>query len=453
MNLLTNRYCGRGPALDRLCNVVGTPGNHEFDEGVDELLRLIEGGNHARGPFLESPWGGARFSYVSANVLDSASDETLLPPYVIKEVQGERVAVIGAVLKGTPSIVTPEGVAGVRFVDEAEAINAVVDKLTRRGIHSFVVIIHQGGSQPSFTGTTPPAGAAPTGAIREILTRLSSEVDVVVSGHTHSFSNALVPNAEGHPILVTQAFSSGTAFGDIELVIDRRSSDVVEKSARVVTTYADEGPGLAPAADVNSLVASADARVAPQVQRVVGQSSAALTRTQSSAGESALGNLIADAQRAALQTDFAFMNPGGIRADLDQGPISWGELFTIQPFSNDLVRMTLTGAQVKALLEQQWSNPASPRVLQVSGIQVVWDPAAPVGSRVVALTQAGAALALDASYSVTVNSFLAGGGDGFTVLTQGTERVVGLVDLDALVRYVETRGSVSAAIEGRIQTR
>lgn len=454
LNLLTNRYCGHGPLLDRLCNVVGTPGNHEFDEGVDELLRLIGGGNHARGPFLESPWGGARFSYISANVLEKDSDETLLPPYVIKEVQSERVAVIGAVLKGTPSIVTPQGVAGVRFVDEADAINAVVDKLKRRGIHSFVVIIHQGGSQPSFVGNTPETSAAPTGAIVEILSRLSSEVDVVVSGHTHSFTNALVPNADGHPILVTQAFSSGTAFGDIELVIDRRSGDVVEKSARVVTTYADEGPGLTPASDVSSLVAAADARVAPQVERVVGQSAVALTRTQSAAGESALGNLIADAQRAALQTDFAFMNPGGIRADLDQGSISWGELFTIQPFSNDLVRMQLSGAQIKALLEQQWSTPASPRFLQVSGIQVIWDPAAAVGARIVSLTQAGGApLDPNATYSVTVNSFLAGGGDGFSVLTQGTERVVGPVDLDALVQYVEARGSVSAALEGRIQAR
>ncbi|HEX6240892.1 MAG TPA: bifunctional metallophosphatase/5'-nucleotidase, partial [Polyangiales bacterium] len=337
LNLLANRYCGKGLLSAPRCNVVGTLGNHEFDEGVDELLRLIGGGNHAKGPFLESRWRGARFPYVSANVIDAESGDTLLPPYSIHDVQGERVAVIGAVLEATPTIVTPQGVAGVRFVDEADAINAVVSKLTKRGIHAFIVTIHQGGSQPSFTGSTGSGSAAPSGAILEILTRLSSEVDVVVSGHTHSFTNALVNNAQGHPILVTQAFSNGTAFDDIELVIDRRSGDVVEKSARIVTTYADEGPGLTPAQDVASLVAAADARVAPQVERVVGEAASAINRAQSAAGESALGNLIADAQRSAMGTDFAFMNPGGIRADLDQGPITWGELFTIQPFSNDLV--------------------------------------------------------------------------------------------------------------------
>jgi 5'-nucleotidase len=184
----------------------------------------------------------------------------------------------------------------------------------------------------------------------------------------------------------------------------------------------------------------------------VGTASSALNRSQSPAGESALGNLIADAQRAAMQTDFAFMNPGGIRADLDAGSISWGELFTIQPFGNDLVRMDLTGAQIDTLLEQQFPSSGAPRFVQVSGIEIVWDPAAALGARIVALSKAGVPLDPTASYSVTVNSFLAGGGDGFTVLTQGTNRVVGPVDLDALVSYVEAQGTVSAAIEGRIKT-
>jgi 5'-nucleotidase len=453
LNLLTNRHCRSWAGFDPLCNVVGTLGNHEFDEGVAELLRLIEGGNHAKGPFLSDPYPGVNFAYVSANVIDEASGQTLLPPYAIKQVGRERLALIGAVLEATPSVVTAEGVRGVRFEDEADAINRVVQRLQRRGIEAFVVLIHQGGFQTSYSGSTLPEAGAPGGAIAEIVSRLSSAVDVVVSGHAHAFSNALLANAEGHPILITQAFSSGTAFGDIELSIDGATHDVVEKSARIVTTYADEGPGLTPAADVAALVERATTAVAPQVSRVLGEAAVALTRTQSAAGESALGNLIADAQRAAQGSELAFMNPGGIRADLDAGPITWGELFTVQPFANDLVRMDLTGAQVLALLEQQWSNPTQPRFLQVSGLTERWDGARAVGQRIVEVRVAGAALDPARSYSVTVNSFLAGGGDGFAVLTQGTNRAVGQVDLDALVTYVEAAsGPISAAIEGRLST-
>lgn len=461
LNELANGHCrhvnfARGPwhlsNLQPLCNLVGTFGNHEFDDGVNELLRLIDGGNHPNGPFLESQWRGARFPYVSSNVVDADDGDPIIAPFSIRLAKGVPIGFIGAVLKETPTIVTPSGVAGVEFLDEAQQINRYARILGILGVKTIVVTIHQGISQTAYTGPTNPAITGLTGAIVDIVNQLDDDVDVVISGHSHGFTNALIPNANGRPILVTQAFSASTAYGEIDLAISKRSRDVVEKSAVVVTTWADEGPGLTPDADVAAITAAAEATVAPLISRVVGEAAVALTRVESPAGESSLGNLIADAQRIRNGTQFAFMNPGGIRADLAAGEVTWGEVFTIQPFSNDLVAMDLTGAQIRVLLEQQWLNQPFPRILKTSGLTYTWNAAAPVGSRVVEIRDAEGTLLGDATaYRVTVNSFMAGGGDNFLVLRDGTNRVVGPVDLDALVAYIEgLTQPFSAAIEGRI---
>ena len=464
LNSLANDACRQVPRHERLpdwvvanlfarCNVVGTFGNHEFDEGIDEALRLVYGGNHPDGPFLQSPWRGARFPYVSANVVDAASGKPVLPPYVIRQLDhGVRIGVIGAVLKETPTIVTPTGVAGLQFLDEATAINGYVRKLKQQGVQTIVVTIHQGTRQTSYEGATDPTRQDVTGPIADIVRRLDDEVDVVISGHAHGFTNALFPNQNGKPMLLVQAFSASTAYDDIDLAISRKSGDVVEKSAAIVTTWGDQGPGLDPDVKVAEIVAAADARVAPLVNRIVGVTNTPLTRAESSAGESALGNLIADAQRAAGASAFAFMNPGGIRDDLNAGEVTWGELFAIQPFANDLVSMDVTAAQVKTLLEQQWQGQTTPRILKTSGLVYTWDAARPVGDRVISIVDAaGNALDPAATYRITVNSFIAAGGDNFTVLTSGTNRVVGAVDLDALVDYIEGLSQPFAIpVEGRI---
>lgn len=462
LNLLADRNCrhvnvGRGPwnlsYLQPRCNVVGTLGNHEFDEGVAELIRLLDGGNHLKGPFLEAHWRGARFPYVSANVVDAKDGEPILAPFTIRVVKGVAIGFIGAVLKETPTIVTPSGVAGVRFLDEAKVINRYARLLRRLGVRAIVVTIHQGTFQTSFTGPTNPEVTALTGPIVDIVKKLTDDVDVVVSGHTHGFTNALIANDNGTPMLVTQSFSASTAYTDIDLAISRRTRDVVEKSAVVVTTWADEGPGLTPDVAVAELTAAAEESVAPLVNRVVGVAASDITRAESPAGESALGNLIADAQRIRTDVQFAFMNPGGIRAELLAGEVTWGELFSIQPFGNDLVSMDLTGAQVRTLLEQQWQGQTFPRILKTSGLTYTWNAAAPVGSRIVEIRDGlGNLLGDTTAYRVTVNSFMAAGGDNFLVLPEGTNRFVGPVDLDAFVAYVESLPQpFSAAIEGRIQ--
>ncbi|HEY7642304.1 MAG TPA: bifunctional metallophosphatase/5'-nucleotidase [Steroidobacteraceae bacterium] len=465
LNTLANRWCipfklqralpdFLEPYAQARCNVIGTLGNHEFDEGKAEVLRLLMGGNHPKGPFLEQHWQGARFPYVSANVLNQASGKTFLPPYTIKVVNGIQIGVIGAVLKDTPTIVTPSGVAGLQFVDEADAINASVARLKRLGVRTIVVTIHQGLRQaPTYEGPTDPGVHGLSGPIIDIVKRLSDEVDVVVSGHAHGFTNALVANNNGKQILLTQAFSASTAYDDIDLTISRRSGDVVEKSAAIVTTWGDQGPGLTPDTQVAKIVSAADERVAPLVNRLIGVAQTAITTQENDAGESAMGNLIADAQRASTGAQFAFMNPGGIRQSLDAGEVLWGELFAIQPFSNDLVSMDLTGAQIDLLLEQQWINQNPPKILKISGLTFTWDAARPLGDRVIEIRDAGGNL-LDpnATYRVAVNSFLATGGDNFVVLNSGTNRVVGAVDLDALVEYVQALPQpFNARIEGRVK--
>lgn len=436
--------------FDPRCNLVGTLGNHEFDEGLTELQRLLHGGNHVNGPYLEDPYRGASFPYVSANVVDAVTGKPILPPYVIKKVRGIPIAFIGAVLKETPTIVTPTGVAGLRFLDEADSINAYIPELRAQKVRAMVVLIHQGGRQTSYQGPTLPNGMV-SGEIVNIVSRLDDEVDVVMSGHSHSFTNAILKNNRGKDILVTQAFSASTAYADIDVEIDPATKDIVKKSARIVTTYGDSGPGLTPDTQVAELVAQAEQKVAPLVSRVIGTAQAGITRTQTSAGESALGNLIADAQRAAMNTDFAFMNPGGIRADLDAGPVTWGELFTIQPFGNSLVKMELTGQQIHDLLNQQWLNQPFPRILQVSGLTYTWDNARPVGSRIVEIRKNGTPINLTQYYTVTANSFIAAGGDNFTVFNQGINRVGGPLDLDALIAYIGTLPQpFSATLEGRI---
>ena len=460
LNMLANQYCKNEDRhddsgyreFDPRCNLVGTLGNHEFDEGVTEMLRLVNGGTSPKGPFLDPNYRGTVFPYVNANVVDARTNKPILPPYVIKEINGMKIAFIGAVLKETPTIVTPTGVAGVKFLDEADAINSYVPQIKKQGVRAIVVTIHQGTYQASYLGATQDAPMELGGAIGDIIHRLDDEIDIVVSGHSHTFTNALMPNQNGKMILVTQAFSASTAYDDIDVAIDPKTRDIVEKSASIVSTWIDSGPGLMPNPQVASLVSKAAAVVAPLVNRVVGTSSSAITRTESTAGESALGNLIADAQRAALGTDFAFMNPGGIRADLDSGEVLWGELFTIQPFNNDLVRMDLTGAQIVTLLNQQWLNQPYARILKTSGIKYTWDNNLPVGDRIVSVTRAdGTTLDPAATYSVTVNSFMAAGGDNFVVLKDGTNRIVGPVDLEALVNYVEgLTQPFNVTIEGRI---
>jgi 2',3'-cyclic-nucleotide 2'-phosphodiesterase (5'-nucleotidase family) len=411
---------------------VGTVGNHEFDEGVDELKRLINGGYHEKTGYFK----GANFPYVCANVLDKKSNRPILPPFTIKVVKGVPIGFIGVVTTETQNIVMPSGIASVRFIDEVEAINKYANILKKIGVQSIVVLAHN-------PGTTLQDGVTEGDLVR-IAENVDDEVDVIFGGHNHAYVNGIVDGK-----LLVQAYSYGTAFADVDLKLDRKTKDIVEKKAEIVTTYHE---GIEPDPQIKSMIEKYEAKVAPLVNEVVGQAAIEITRTQNEAGESALGNLIADAQRAEMNAQIAFMNPGGIRNDLDAGEITWGELYSIQPFGNQLMKMTMTGKDIRELLNQQWQV-GKTLMLQISGMKYTWDNSKPVGEKIQSMTlENGEPIVDDKTYTVVANAFIATGGDGFSAFLKATNQEVGPVDLDALVNYIKkANGPIQAKIEGRIQ--
>lgn len=421
--------------LDAMGFDYSTVGNHEFDEGIAELLRLQYGGFSA----ITGRSQRTHMKYLAANVVRESTGKTVFPPYVIEHVNGVHVGIIGVVYEGTPSIVTASGVAGLAFLGEAETVNRYVAELKRRGVETIIVLLHNGGA-----GTT--TGGPITGDIVPVVEAMDDEVDVVLSAHSH---NRYWGYIDGK--LVTGAHSAGRAFADVELVLDRKTGDVVSKSAEIVPVAS--GMGVVPNARVAKIVSAAAAKVAPVVSRVIGTASGDITRTQNTAGESALGSFVADAQRWKHSTQISIMNPGGIRADVLAGEVTWGELFTVQPFSNYLVTMNMTGAQLDDLLERQWLGQGTAiKMLQISGISYSWSASAPVGSKVDPASILVGGMPVDPAgvYSVTANNFLAEGGDNFSTFRLATDKVFWGSDLDALVDYVgQLAQPFSASIVGR----
>jgi 5'-nucleotidase len=441
-------------AMNRIGLDASAVGNHEFDEGADELLRMQRGGCHpVDGCHDGDGFRGARFQYLAANVVREQGrhhrERTLLPPFEIQRFHGTKVAFIGMTLEGTPAIVTPSGIQGLEFRDEADTVNALVPRLRQRGVQAVVVLLH--GGAPTTGGLDDCPGVS--GPIVDIVARLDDEVDAVISGHTHRAYNCQLPNAEGRTIPVTSASSNGRALTQMDLTIDRRSGEVQSTTAHNLAVRRD----VAPAADITELIGEYDALAAPLRDRVIGQITATIDKVADDSGENAAGDLIADAQLAATTpadlgaAEIAFMNPGGVRDPgfvFDDPPgtggaVTYGEAFSVQPFGNSLVTMTLTGAQVLELLKEQWCGGPGPRILLPSaGFTYTWDAsddACAGDGKVVAgsVEVDGAPLVETQAYRVTVNSFLADGGDSFPVLTQGTDRLGGAVDLDALTAYFE----------------
>jgi 5'-nucleotidase len=490
-------------------------GNHEFDKGSAELRRLQNGGckitNGAADPnsckgvgsSAAGTFDGAKFKWLSANVIDKATGRTLFPPYGIKTFNGVKVAFIGMTLKGTPGIVTPTGVAGLEFRDEADTVNALIPKLRAQGIESIVVLVHQGGFQSSPTvsdingcdGNLKNADGTDS-EIGEIVRRLDDAVDLVISGHTHAAYNCSastvdvrssggtvtstprptgLPNKAGRLVPVTSASAFGRVLTDIDLTIDPATRDVVAVQATnrlVDRTDANATAYVAANPTVKNIVDGYNALVSPLANQVVATITSALPNTPNAAGEMPAGDLIADAQLQATQpaalggAAIAFMNAGGVRNPGFVGAgypydLTYGNVFTVQPFGNSLVTMTLTAQQLKDLLEQQFpgcNGQTAQRVMQVSnGFSYSWSASAPACSKIVDVTLTptdvtvvppaatgapdrivvgGVVQNPGKTYRVTVNNFMATGGDGFGALKGGTSVLGGAQDIDALVAYL-----------------
>ncbi len=431
-------------------------GNHEFDEGEAELLRMQNGGCHPVDGCLDGDgFDGADFQYLSANVTRKDTGRTLFPAYGIRTFNGVRIAFIGMTLEGTPSIVSPSGITNLEFHDEADTTNALINRLKRIGIETIIVVVHEGGLPTGLYNECPGI----SGPIVDIVERTDDEVDLFITGHTHQGYNCVI---DGRP--VTSAMSFGRLVTDIDMVIDRSTRDVKSISVNnvIVTRDVEKDSFL------TNLIATYDAIAAPLANRIIGQITTDITRATNAAGESALGDVIADAQLDATDDPglgdavVAFMNPGGIRADLiyasspageGDGNVTYGESFTVQPFGNSMVTKTMTGAQIDLLLEQQFDNPAvgQMRILQVSeGFSYTWSVSAPTGDKVSNIMLNGEPLDMGASYRVTMNSFLADGGDNFSAFTLGTDPLGGAVDTDALEAYFVTHSPVPPGPMNRI---
>ena len=503
-------------------------GNHEFDKGSAELKRLQNGGckitggaqdpNSCKGIGSKAPgsFDGAHYKWLSANVIENATGRTLLPPYGIKTFNGVKVAFIGMTLKGTPGIVTPTGVAGLTFQDEADTVNALVPRLRAQGIEAIVVLVHQGGFQSSpnvgdingCDGNLLNADGSKSD-IENIVNRLDDAVDLVISAHTHAAYNCSastvdvrnvggtavstarptgLANKAGRLIPVTSASAFGRIVTDIDVQIDPKTHDVIAvKPTNRLVERTDPAINAAIAADptVRNIVTGYNALVSPLASAVVATITTALPNTANGAGEMPAGDLIADAQLAATQpaslggAQIAFMNAGGVR-NPGFAPagvaypyaLSYGDAFTVQPFGNSLVTMTLTATQLKALLEQQFNGcmgQTANRVMQSSnGLKYSWSASAPACSKIIDATftptdvtktppvatgpmetivSGGVVLHPTKTYRVTVNNFMATGGDGFATLLGGTNVLGGAQDIDALVAYLAGYKSPSPAYD------
>ena len=436
---------------------INSVGNHEFDEGHEELVRMQQGGAHpVDGDLDGDPFGGADFQFLAANVIDDRTGNTVFPPYAIREFGGGSIAFVGLTLEGTANIVARSSVDGLTFVNEAETVNSLIPELRSKGIEAVVVLLHEGGFSD---GGPNDCGSGLDGAVAEVAAQLDDAVDLVIAGHTN---DEFVCEIDGK--WVTMADNAGRLFTVIDVTLDGTTKDLTVQNIRNLPNSQD---GVTPAPELTALIEKYEALSAPLANAVIGRTASDILRQANEAGESPLGDVIADAHLEATREAgavVAFMNQGGMRNDIlfassgpeGDGELTYAEAFSVHPFGNSMVTMTLTGRQIDALLEQQFRDEeitTTRGVLQVSrGFSYAWDGTQPVGSRVdiSGITINGIAVDPDATYRITTNSFLADGGSGFSVFTEGTDRTGGIIDVEALEAYFASTNEVAPGPQDRI---
>jgi 5'-nucleotidase len=462
-------------SLNALGLDVSGVGNHEFDEGVDELLRMQNGGCHLDDGcyFPDEPFAGADFQWLAANVVNEVTGDTPLPPYWIKKIESVKVGFIGMTLEATDTLVAAAGIQGWDFRDEAETANALVPILQAQGVETIVVLLHEGGSQ------TPPPGDVDacvgiSGPVVQINEALDPAIDVMITGHTHLPYNCVLDDADGNPRIVTSAYSYGRVVSELNLVLDKRTDDV-RRDLSSATNHTVEQASLTPDPKITSIIEKWQPLVDAAGDTPIGTISADINRGGNPPGsdrgvESPAGNLVSDAQQWATSAngaDVAFMNPGGVRSDLlyaqsageGDGVVTFGEAFTFQPFGNTLVTFPMTGAQIVSVLEEQCQPLGSSRPFLHLGVSegFTYDLATTIAAgdctsvTISNVVLDGSPLSPTTTYNVTVNSFLADGGDNFgTFGTITAPRIDGGVDLQALVNYLGTFGPVDPPSTDRV---
>ncbi|OEU86827.1 5'-nucleotidase [Streptomyces abyssalis] len=457
-------------AFNKMDLDVAGVGNHEFDEGRKELQRLQEGGCHPKDGCSEEGkvFKGSDFPYLAANVTDEKTEKPILKPYTVWKKKGVKIGFIGVTLEGTPDIVSEEGIKGLKFHDEIETVNKYAKKLNKMGVKSIVALIHEGGlpekPEYNYDCDSPGPGDGVSGPITDIAKGITPKVDALVTGHTHEAYACTIPDPAGDPRTVTSASSFGKLYTDTTLTYDRRSGDIVRtgvKSANHVVSREQ-----AKAKDMTALIKRWGKLADPIADKPIGYISDDVPGRGAESPESPLGDLIGDAQLEFMAPEdkggaqLALMNPGGIRSDLvhkqsdgeGDGVVTYGEGFTVQPFTNMMTAIDLTGEQLITALQQQVSgaNEKSPKILQVSeGFSYTLDMTKSGKDRIVtdSVKLDGKALEADKTYRVAMNEFLAGGNDGFPVFKDGKDKLVGKSDLEALEAYFGEHSSESDPLE------
>ena len=449
-------------ALNAMGLTVASVGNHEFDEGYDEALRLRRGGCHPKDGCQDGDgFDGARFEYLSANVIRKTTNRPLFPPTAVRTIGGVKIGFIGATFAGTRDVTTPAVARDLTFLDEAATANAYAAELKRQGVHAIVLLIHEGLRQTG-EAADPNGCAGISGGLEPVIKQLTADIPVVISAHSHAFYNCRIGDH-----LVTSASSYGRMITRVIVEVDPTTGRIVRASAtnQVVTRDVARDP------IVSKIAGKYSALVEKTAKQVVGSIAGNLLAAANAAGESPLGNVVADAQLAATSgadrggAMVAFMNSGGIRASVAANPpasierpapVTYGDLFGVQPFGNIIMTFTMTGDMIKRLLEQQFDNPGpgATRMLQVSaGFTYRYRLTAPAGQRIAAdsIQLNGRRIAATDRIRVTASDFLINGGDAFTVFGESTDRVVGVADIAALVDYFKARSPVSPPPQNRIE--
>jgi 5'-nucleotidase len=446
--------------LGKLGLKVSSVGNHEFDEGITELKRIQDGGCHPTdGCSPAGTWKGADYKYLAANVLKEKNDQYVLPPVAIKRINGVNVGFIGLVTQTTPSIVTASGIAGLKFTEEVEAGNRAAKLLRHAGVKAIVALVHEG--DQITPNQSPDACPVIQGAGTRIAQGLSPDVDLVIMGHSHQAYICKTKDPAGQDRVYTQGSSFGRVLTTVDFQVDKKTGDVVRSS--VVADNHVVTRDVTPDPITTQFVQTWKDRVATVANKAIGRITADLTRASGPSGETTLGDVIADAQLEATKTggnaEIALMNPGGVRADLPyaqsgsegDGVVTYGEAFTVQPFNNLMQVVTLTGAKLDALLEQQWQAGGIVRILHPSAsLTYTMSPAQPIGSRVSNIKINGTPVTDTQSIRVAANNFLVGGGDGFTVFKDGTDLWSGPLDIDAFVAYMGAHSPIAPPALDRI---
>ena len=413
---------------------INAVGNHEFDEGLLEVERLRDGGCHQEDGCLgRNPFEGANFDVLGANV-SNTSGEAALPPYSIREFEGVQVAFIGMTLEQTRGVTRASAVTDLEFADEVETVSALVPEIRAMGIEAIVVVVHQGGVQSGGANDCTDLW----GPIVEISETLDGAVDLILSGHSHDPYTCIVNGR-----VLTNAGSSGRYLTSIDLTLSRSGGDVEVATARNIPI----AHTIAPDSDAEEIISFYRDIVNIEVNAVVGNLAGPMSSfVPGNNGLSTQGLAIADSQQFATEdtagSQIAFMNQSGIRDALPQGPITFGQVFATQPFENSLVTMTLSGAQLVALLRSQFAGTRF-SVLQPSSslryeIETV---AGDIRLREGSVTIDSIPLDVGANYRVTANQFLADDTNGFPIFTEGTARTTGVIDFHAFIDYLENQPS------------